>query len=207
MHRLFTTKRYGKGSTGFHAAVPPQASDGSSGGAPQKIIAPTLHKPAVLATLKTDPSQGTPGTAISAIQTYPGPTLPRPQHGECGAEQTPANCWKVIIKKIHSKAKQWCAQIHGYYLKLMRKHVALTIRLTFIFVQLIAFFIGIYRGLQFRKSALPYGAMKVFVRDRRYAPFPRHLRWSTCSRGLPRPACLPGSQAGKTSFLTLYSPS
>lgn len=56
-----------EGSTVFHAVVSPRStSEGCSGGVPLEDNAPPLHKPAVLATITPNPSQGTPGTAISA---------------------------------------------------------------------------------------------------------------------------------------------
>ncbi|WP_257667204.1 hypothetical protein [Parapedobacter tibetensis] len=114
-----TNTRYGKGSIGDHAAVPPQASDGEAG-----------HTPA-------------------------------------------GKAWVVWSKRIRAKVKLWKAQIHRYYLKLMRKHVALTSRLTFGYVRLITFVISVSRRLLFRKPALPYGAINVSAHDRRYALFRR----------------------------------
>ncbi len=168
-----THNRYSKGSTGFHTAVPPQRSDGRSGGMPLWLIIPFLRKPAVLVTLRPEPSQGTPSTAICAVIYHPGPVPPRLQHGDGGVEQSPANRWKALIMRIKAKAKQWQAQIHRYYLKLMRRHVALITKLTFGYIRLIVFVIGISRGLLFRKSALPYGARQSVAHDRRYALFRR----------------------------------
>src|SRR5690606_35272499 len=102
-----TSKRYGKGSTGIHTAVPPQLSDGRSGGVPRRHNAPVLRKPAVLATMLPEPSQGTPGTAICAVIYHPGSALPRQRRGDGGAEQVQAKGWKALIIRIKAKVKQW----------------------------------------------------------------------------------------------------
>jgi len=169
--QLYT--RYGKGSTENHTAVPLQASDGRSGGVPLGLITPPLRKPAVLATRFPEPSQETPGTAICAVIYHPGPVLPRQQRGDGGVERPPANRWKALIIRIKAKVKQWQAQIRRYYLSRMRNHLALTTKLAFGYVWLIAFTIGILRRLLFCKPALSYGAINVSVHDRRYALFRR----------------------------------
>lgn len=164
--------RYNQGSTGFHTAVPPQASDGGSGGVPLSANTPPLPKPAVLATRFPEPSHGTPGTAISAHTRYPGPTLPRPQRSDGGKGQPSATRWKGWVKRINKNVKQWLAQIRREYLKLLRSHLALTTTLTFGYVRLITFLIGVSRRILQSQPALPYGLVTRFVHDRRYALFP-----------------------------------
>lgn len=173
MKKRYTYTLYCKGSIGFHAAVPPQASDGRSGGVPRKTNTPSLHKPAVLATLIPEPSQGTPGTAISAVLYLMGPALPRPQHGDGDVEQPPANCLKALVKRVNAKVKQWRAQIHRYYLAHMRNHLALTTTRTFGYIRLIVFTISLLQRSLFRKSVVPHGATNTFVHDCRYALFRR----------------------------------
>jgi hypothetical protein len=165
--------RYDKGSTGFDTAFPPQLSDGRSGGVPRSLNTPPLRKPAMLATRFPEPSQGTPGTAICAVIYHPGSELPRQQHGDGGVEQPSAKRWKALIIRIKAKVKRWQAQIHRYYLKLMRRHVALTTQLTFSYIRLIVFTIGILRRSLFRRLALPYGAINVSIHDCRDALFRR----------------------------------
>ncbi|MFC3198262.1 hypothetical protein ACFOET_11625 [Parapedobacter deserti] len=169
----YISKRYGKGSTGFDTAVPPQASYGRSGGVPRSLNTPLLRKPAVLATRFPEPSQGTPGTAICAVICHPGPALPRQQRGDGGAEQVPAKGWKALVGRVKAKVTARQAQIHRYYLAHMRKHVALTTKLTFRFVRLIAITVRVSRWMWFRRPALSYGAMNRFVHDRRFALFRR----------------------------------
>jgi len=166
-------KRYGKGSTEYHAAFPPQTSDGRSGGVPRGLITPPLRKLAVLATGFPEPSQGTPGTAISATRNHPGTALPRQQCGDGDAELSPATGRKALARRVKVKVKQWQAKIHRYYLARMRKYVALTTKRAFRSVRLIAFIIGVLRRLLFRKSALPYGIINRIVHNRRFALFRR----------------------------------
>ncbi len=179
MYRLLIHIIYGKGSTGFHAANPPQPSDGRSDGVPRGLFTPPLRKPAVLATLTPEPSQGTPGTARCADIHHPGPALPRQQRGDGGAESPLTNRWKALVKRVKTKVKQWQAQIRRYYLARMRKHLALTTKRTFRFVQLIAFIIGIPPQMLFRKPRLPSGAINRFVHNCRYALFRRRAVFYT----------------------------
>lgn len=173
MHRLFTYTLYVKGSTGFHAAFPPQLSDGRSGGVPRGLFTPPLRKPAVLATLIPEPSQGAPGTARCADIYHPGTALSRQQRGDGGAETSLAIRWKALVKRVKTKVKQWQAQIRRYFLARMRNYVALSTRHTFRFVRLITFTIGVSLRMLFRKPCLPYGAINRFVHDCRYALFRR----------------------------------
>lgn len=196
MHRFFIHTICGKGSTGFHAADPPQPSDGRSDGVPRTSNAPALRKPAVLATLTPAPSQGTPGTARCAGIYHPGPALPRQQRDDGGAESPLANRWKALVMRTKAKVKQWQAQIHRYYLARMRKHLALATKRTFRFVQLIAFTIGISVRMLFRKSRLPYGAINRFVHDCRYALF-RRRAVSINSGNHLRLQILPGQLLGE----------
>src|SRR5690606_28541242 len=158
---------------GIHTAVPPQASDGRSGGAPRRHNAPFLRKPAVLATMLPEPSHGTPGTAIGADVYHPGPAVPRQQRGDGGAEQVPAKGWKALVRRVIAKVTAWQAQIRGYYLARMREHVALTTKRTFRFVRLVVFIIRISRRMLFRRPAVPFGVLTQVVHDRRFALFRR----------------------------------
>ncbi len=187
----YISKRYGKGSTGIHTAFPPQPSDGRSGGVPLRHNAPSLRKPAVLATMLPEPSQGTSGTAIGAELYHLGMVLLRTQHHDGGAEQPPANRWKALIIRIKAKVKRWQAQIRRYYLTPMRKHVALTTKRTFRFVRLIAFTVRVSRWMWFHRPALPYGAMNRFVHDRRFALFRRRAVGKHIPAGGTQPPLFP----------------
>src|SRR5690606_34444881 len=100
-------KRYGKGSTGFHTAFPTQQSDGRSEGVPRISNTPSLRKPAVLATMLPEPSQGTLGTAISATRNHPDPALPRQQCGDGGAELSLAKGRKALARRVKAKVTAW----------------------------------------------------------------------------------------------------
>jgi len=105
--------------------------------------------------------------------------LPRQQRGDGGAESPLANRWKVLVKRVKTKVKQWQSRIRRYYLARMRKHVALATRHAFRFVRLIASTIGIPLRMLFRKPRLPYGAINRFVHDCRYALFRRRAVFYT----------------------------
>jgi len=102
-----------------------------------------------------------------------GPARLRQQHGDGGAESPTANRWKALILRIKAKVKRWRAQVHRYYLTLMRKHMALITKLTFGYIRLIVFMIGILPRSLFRKPTLPNGDINTFVHDRRNALFRR----------------------------------
>lgn len=196
MHWFFIHTICGKGSTGFYAADPPQPSDGRSGGVPRISNTPSLRKPAVLATLTPEPSQGTLSTARGADIYHPGPTLPRQQRGDGGAEILLAGRWKVQVKRIKTKVRQWRAQVHRYYLMRMRKHLALSTEHTFRFVQLIAFSISVPLRMLFCNPRLPFGAINRFVHDCRYALFRRRAVHPISGNRLRIPI-LPGQLLGE----------
>src|SRR5699024_9945976 len=106
-----------------------------------------------------EPSQGTPGTAMSADRYYPGTALPRQQCGDGDAELSPAKGRKALARRVKAKVKHWQAKIHRYYLARMRRHVALTTSRTFVYIRLFNFIVRISRTMLFRKTALPFGAI------------------------------------------------
>src|SRR5690606_34834648 len=130
---------YREGSTGVHTAFPPLRSDGGSAGVPRSKLTPSLPKPAVLATSFPEPSQGTPGTAISAAIPYPGPALPRPQCGDSGTEQARPTWWRALTQCVHAKVTRWRAQVRRYYLTHIRNHMTLVTHGAFSYTQLIGF--------------------------------------------------------------------
>ncbi|SFC84227.1 hypothetical protein SAMN05421747_13514, partial [Parapedobacter composti] len=107
------------------------------------------------------------------------------------AEHPPANRWKALVIRIKTKVNWWQAQIHRYYLTPMRRQMALITQLTFSYIRLVAFAIGVSRASLFRKPALPSGLIQVFVHDRRNAVFRRRAvsgtwRHHQCRKAIPK---------------------
>jgi len=124
------------------------------------------------------------------------PALQRQQRGDDGgSEQAKAKGWKAMVIRVKAKIKQWQVQIHKYYLSLMRRHVALTTKLAFRYIRVIAFTIGVSLRAIFRKPPLPKGATTVFAHDRRDTLFRRgavqaNFRESRENTDSPRPVRL-----------------
>ena len=149
--------QYGKGSTGFHTAVPPQESDGSSGGVPLHHNTPLLRKPAVLVTFDPDLSQGTPGTAISADLIYAG--------------ATPSGTRSNRFAWITSRLEQMQAQLYRKYLEL--ELLALMYCFMLRYLRLVIRLIDIGREQLFHAETLPSVVLTRSVHDRRHALFRR----------------------------------
>lgn len=154
-----TNTRYGMGSTGFHAADPPRSgSDGRSGRVPLHETAPPLRKPAVLATLKPDPSWGTPGTAIRADTRQTGTAPSRLRRRSGGM---------VLFDKLER------AQTQLYRKYLASQLLALLCVLMLRYLRLVMQVMAVSRRKLFQASALPYGVINRSIHDRRYAVFRR----------------------------------
>ena len=148
---------YGKGSTEFHTAFPAQQSDGRSGGVPLKENPLPLRKPAVLATMFPEPSQGTPGTAISAEPINTG--------------TTPSRTRRNGLSWITSGLECMQARLYRKYLAL--ELLAVTHCLIFRYLRFVIWLIDISRTQVFHAKTFLSVAVTRFVDDRRHALFRR----------------------------------
>lgn len=153
-----TAKKFLMGSTVCFAAVPPRSgSDGSSGGVPLNHNTPSLHKPAVLVTFILDPSQGTPGTAISAHPTNTG--------------AVPSRARRHRFRWITGRLERMQTELYGKYLA--SRLLALLYRSMLRYLRLVVRSIDIGLEQLFHPEALPYAPLTRSVHDRRYALFRR----------------------------------
>jgi len=152
-----TSKRKTQGSTEFNPAFPAwgacpmQASDGGYGRVPRVSYTPPMLKPAVLARRISDPSHGTPGTAISAGEQHPG--------------TAPSRLWR----RSGRLSRLW--RFEQVQAKLVREYLAvplivLAYSLLLRFLQRMIRVIRIARHTIFYASALPLGVSRRFIHDR-----------------------------------------
>lgn len=147
-----------EGSTVFHAVVSPRStSEGCSGGMPLEDNVPPLHKPAVLATIIPDPSQGTPGTAIRAA---------------------PHNMGTAPSRTSRQEVRRKTGWLEGMQTELYRQHLALQV-LGLLYCSMLRYLllairpIIIDREQFFQTRPLPNVWFTSSAHDRKFAVFRR----------------------------------